>query len=114
MVVLNGIIASIKGRCVGLLAGIHPTERPELCIAATARIIGIVDAYDAMSCDRPYRPALDRDAILNELDTFAGVQFDPGLAKEFLTLLENGIVDGDPESPRDTLGIIAPRAMARA
>ena len=83
-------------------------------IPLTARIISVVDAYDAMSCNRPYRKALDRAAVLNELERFAGVQFDPNLAQEFLEILATGVCDRDPENARDALGIIAPRAMARA
>jgi len=83
-------------------------------IPLSARLVSIVDAYDAMSCDRPYRRALARPAVLNELDRFAGVQFDPNLLREFLAILETGVCDGDPDRPRDDLGIIAPRAMARA
>ncbi len=82
-------------------------------IPMTARLIGVVDAFDTMNCERPYRPALARPAVLNELDHFAGVQFDPNLAREFMAILETGVCDGDPERPPDTLGIIAPRAMAR-
>jgi len=83
-------------------------------IPMTARIVSVVDAYDAMSCDRPYRPALPPAAVSKELDRFSGVQFDPDLVPEFLAILETGVVDGDPGRVRDTLGIIAPRAMARA
>ena len=83
-------------------------------IPLLARIISVVDAYDAMACDRPYRRALARPALLTELDRFAGVQFDPSLAREFLAILRTGVCDGDPEHAPDTLGIIAPRAMARA
>ena len=83
-------------------------------IPLAARLVAIVDAYDAMSCDRPYRPALPPTAVLSEFDRFAGVQFDPNLAREFLAIVETGVCDGDPDRARDTLGIIPPRAMARA
>jgi putative nucleotidyltransferase with HDIG domain len=83
-------------------------------IPLLARIISVVDAYDAMACDRPHRKALTRPALLTELERFAGVQFDPNLAREFIAILQTGVCDGDREHERDTLGIIAPRAMARA
>jgi putative nucleotidyltransferase with HDIG domain len=57
-------------------------------IPLTARIISVADAFDAMSCDRPYRRALSRDVVLGELRRFAGVQFDPSAAKEFVAILE--------------------------
>ena len=66
-------------------------------IPLTARIIGVTEAFDTMSVDRPYRKALDRDSILAEFERFAGVQFDPNLVKEFLTILESGVCDVEPE-----------------
>jgi putative nucleotidyltransferase with HDIG domain len=60
-----------------------------------ARIISVTDAFDAMSCDRPYRRALRREVVLGELRRFAGVQFDPSLAKEFAALVESNAEDVD-------------------
>ena len=62
-------------------------------IPLPARIVAIADAYDAMSSDRPYRRALAPDVVRKELDTFAGVQFDPDLAKEFLAIIDGADVD---------------------
>jgi putative nucleotidyltransferase with HDIG domain len=62
-------------------------------IPIVARIISIADAYDAMSSNRPYRRALAPKDVLHELRRFAGVQFDPDLAKEFLVLVETSDVD---------------------
>ncbi len=57
-------------------------------IPISARIVALADAYDAMSCDRPYRRALAPEVVRQEIDDYAGVQFDPMLAKEFLLILE--------------------------
>ncbi len=65
-------------------------------IPLAARIIGITDAFDAMTCDRPYREALPREAVIRELHCYAGIQFDPELSKEFLAILEAGVCDLDP------------------
>ena len=65
-------------------------------IPLTARIIGIADAFDAMTCDRPYREALSREAVIRELRVYSGIQFDPDLSKEFLAILETGVCDVDP------------------
>jgi len=62
-------------------------------IPVAARIVGVADAFDAMSCDRPYRDALPLDVIRQEIDRYAGVQFDPELAKEFLLILDTTEVD---------------------
>jgi putative two-component system response regulator len=44
-----------------------------------ARIIAVVDAYDAMVSDRPYRDALSQSIALERLQAGAGTQFDPTL-----------------------------------
>ena len=64
-------------------------------IPYAARIVAIADAFDAMSCDRPYRRALRRDVVLAEFKRFAGVQFDPNLAKEFAAIVESSAEDVD-------------------
>jgi HD-GYP domain-containing protein (c-di-GMP phosphodiesterase class II) len=49
-------------------------------IPIEARLIGIADAFDAMTSTRPYRAALGTDAALEELVRCSGTQFDPVLA----------------------------------
>ena len=66
-------------------------------IPRTSRIISVVDAFDAMSSDRPYRRALARSTAIDEIRHFAGTQFDPHFAKEFLVVLESGACDIDLE-----------------
>ncbi len=73
-------------------------------IPLTARIIGVADAFDAMSCDRPYRRALRRVVVIEELRRFSATQFDPALVKEFLAILETGVCDIDPELVADAVG----------
>src|SRR5438034_11681215 len=46
-----------------------------------ARIIMIADTIDAMTTDRPYRRAMNLSRAIEELETFAGRQFDPQLVK---------------------------------
>lgn len=48
-----------------------------------ARIITILDCFDAMTHDRPYRTALSLDEALGELQKFSGEQFDPRLVELF-------------------------------
>jgi len=79
-------------------------------IPLAARIIGVADAFDAMTSDRPYRRALDRERAVAELRRFAGVQFDPEIAKEFLACLEAGLCDIDPQLPWEAVAAAAPRA----
>jgi putative nucleotidyltransferase with HDIG domain len=55
-----------------------------------ARIVGLADAFDAMTCERPYQTARSRDEALIELRTQAGRQFDPNLVEVFAALVEAG------------------------
>ena len=57
-----------------------------------ARIITIVDAYDAMMTDRPYRAALGEDEALRRLRVARGTQFDPELLDIFIGLVEQGLI----------------------
>ncbi len=52
-----------------------------------ARIIAVVDAFDAMTSDRPYRKAMSREEAMRELESQAGRQFDPAVVGEFLRML---------------------------
>jgi HD-GYP domain-containing protein (c-di-GMP phosphodiesterase class II) len=47
------------------------------------RIIAILDCFDAMTGDRPYRQAMSREEAVEELTRFSGTQFDPMLVKLF-------------------------------
>jgi putative two-component system response regulator len=53
-------------------------------IPLLARIVGLADAFVAMTHDRPYRLALPREKVLSELKSNAGQQFDPDLAEILL------------------------------
>ena len=64
-------------------------------IPLDARIISVADAFDAMSCDRPYRHALRRDIVVAEFKRYAGIQFDPAIVKVFLAILEDRAADVD-------------------
>lgn len=55
-----------------------------------ARIIAIVDAYDAMTTDRPYRGALTRERAIQRLRSRSGVQWDPQLVAIFADMVERG------------------------
>ena len=52
-----------------------------------ARIVSVVDAHDAMTHDRPYRPALSADEAREELLRSRGTQFDPDMVDLFLMQL---------------------------
>jgi diguanylate cyclase (GGDEF)-like protein len=62
--------------------GLKGEEIPLPC-----RIIAIVDAFDAMTSDRPYRQAMPAGAALEEIRRCAGSQFDPRLTALFIQLV---------------------------
>ncbi len=55
-----------------------------------ARIIAVVDTFDAMTTTRPYRHALPVETALAELEKCAGTQFDPAVTNAFLHAYESG------------------------
>ena len=62
-------------------------------IPLNARIIGIADAFDAMTANRVYRKKLDMDFVLGELKKGRGTQFDPQLTDIMLHLIETGQIN---------------------
>ncbi len=56
-------------------------------IPRAARMLAILDAFDAMLTDHVYRPAKSRERALAELFDYAGKQFDPELVREFTDLI---------------------------
>lgn len=53
-------------------------------IPLLARIIAVVDAFDAMTQDRPYRSAMSNEMAIAEIERNTGSQFDPAIARIFL------------------------------
>jgi len=63
-------------------------------IPATARIIAVADAFDAMSSSRSYRSSLTLDKTREEVEQGMGTQFDPEYARILLHLLDKHMLDG--------------------
>jgi PAS domain S-box-containing protein len=55
-------------------------------IPLVARIFAVVDAYDAMTCDRPYRDAMPAAQAIEEIERCAGTQFDDAVVAAFVPL----------------------------
>jgi putative nucleotidyltransferase with HDIG domain len=71
----------------------YPTGRAREQIPLGARIVAVVDAFDAMISIRPYRPPLSIGAALAEVESGAGTQFDPGVVRAFLNAWREGELD---------------------
>ena len=72
----------------GYPQGLKGEEIPEM-----ARIIGIADAYDAMTSNRVYRKSLSNETVIGELKKCSGTQFDPKFAEIFVKMVEEGKLD---------------------
>ena len=58
-------------------------------IPLLARLLCIVDAYDAMATERPYRPAMSHRQIMATLKIESGKRFDPQICRTFSSMIEN-------------------------
>ncbi len=58
-------------------------------IPLSARIFAIIDVWDALLSDRPYRKAWEREEILGYIRDLSGKQFDPKVVEAFLRMIEN-------------------------
>lgn len=56
-------------------------------IPLSARIFAIVDVWDALSSQRPYRPAWPADKVISYIREQAGSHFDPSIVKVFLQII---------------------------
>lgn len=56
-------------------------------IPLSARVFAIVDVWDALRSDRPYRAALSREETIRKITTDIGTHFDPNVGEAFLALL---------------------------
>ena len=63
--------------------GLHGEEIPWI-----ARIIGVADAYDAMTSNRSYRSYLPQEAVRAEIVKCSGIQFDPKVADAMLKIID--------------------------
>jgi len=67
----------------GYPRGLHSKEIP-----LAARLFAVVDVWDALRSDRPYRPAWSEQAALDYIREQAGKHFDPQVVEAFLKMIE--------------------------
>jgi putative two-component system response regulator len=78
-----------------------------------ARIVSLVDAFDAMVHDRPYRQARPLDSVVAELAADAGRQFDPELVECFAGIIdEEGLAETSERLRIESLAAL--RASSRS
>jgi HD-GYP domain-containing protein (c-di-GMP phosphodiesterase class II) len=64
----------------------YPDGLAGRAIPLDARILAVADAYDAMTSDRSYRPALEHREAIERLQQDSGTQFDPDCVRAFVAL----------------------------
>lgn len=64
----------------------YPHGLAGTAISIEGRLLAVVDAFDAMTSDRPYRPARSIAEACDEIVRQAGIQFDPAIAEVFVRL----------------------------
>lgn len=66
----------------------YPTKAAGEAIPLACRMLHIVDAFDAMTHDRPHRRAMTEAEALDEIQRCSATQFDPQIASVFLNMME--------------------------
>jgi diguanylate cyclase (GGDEF)-like protein len=89
--------AGVKGALLSHIVAAHherwdghgyPYGLSQEMIPLGARILSVIDSYDAMITDRPYRKALEPAAARAELQRCSGSQFDPEVVTAFIRVLD--------------------------
>jgi len=67
-----------------------------------ARILGLADAFDAMTSSRPYRPMMPLAEVQHQIDRHTGSQFDPQVVAAFKRIDKNRLMEQFAEHPRSS------------
>ena len=67
----------------------YPDKLSGMNIPIGARILAVVDSYDAMTNARVYKPTMTKDEALDELERGAGVLYDPYIVEKFIGLMND-------------------------
>ncbi len=57
-------------------------------IPLAARIFAIIDVWDALTSDRPYRPAWEKEKVMEYIRSQSGKHFDPFVVDQFIKMME--------------------------
>jgi len=63
-------------------------------IPLESRILAVAESYDAMTSERPYRPAKTREEAIAELGRYSGTQFDGAVVDALVRVLDAALVGG--------------------
>ncbi len=78
----------------------YPSGLKEQDIPLGARIMSVVEAFEAMIADRPYKKSMTISQAVKEIKKNKGTQFDPKIVKIFLELFNKGVIENIVKSHR--------------
>jgi diguanylate cyclase (GGDEF)-like protein len=88
----------------------YPDALRGKAIPVGSRIIAVCDAFDAMTCDRPYRSAMAPRDALAELERCSGTQFDPEIVATFRSTLAEPAIGSELDAGARGINETPPRA----
>jgi putative nucleotidyltransferase with HDIG domain len=92
----------------------YPYGLAEDTIPLEAAIIGLADAWDAMTTDRPYHRALDLEQAFAEVRAGRGKQFSPEVVDAFFSAQRKGSADLRPQPHEDEKPVPADKPRLKA
>lgn len=87
---LKEIVPGVKYHHEHINGGGYPSGLRGEDIPVIAKIVAVADAYDAMTTDRPYRKALEKEAAIEELRKCSGTQLDKNVVEAFVRVYQKG------------------------
>jgi putative nucleotidyltransferase with HDIG domain len=70
----------------------YPDQLEGEQIPFSARVFAFADVYDALTSDRPFRPAWQKQDAIRYIDSQSGRHFDPGIMPAFMELVHTGAI----------------------
>lgn len=87
---LKEVVPGVKYHHEHIDGGGYPNGLRGKDIPIIAKIVAVADAYDAMTTDRPYRKALEKEAAIEELRKSSGTQLDKDVVEAFIQVYQKG------------------------
>jgi hypothetical protein len=87
----------------------YPAGLAEKAIPRVGRIVAVADVFDALTHERPYKPAWPVERAIAEIERAAGSQFDPGVVAAFLAMQKDAAVASEDDGQQRPRTVRSPR-----